>query len=362
MSRIASRAGLGACCVTLSTLLCPSHLSAEEQADLLAVVRAAHRAARESIHTLSATVTIERTFPKNEVLIAGQYWRSLGLVRVREVAPTGTNDYLLKDSEIRQVSCGVRPGGGANLYTASRKPPTEMLCMCDVWPQMLIEFGGPAGGQYDFDRFLEFAKEGPKLKYETLDGRQCIRLTMSLALSTGGESAITLWHDVAYNYLVRKLVAKYRKTGGWGEVEILDFLESPPGVFLPTKCRRRTYGHGKQVTGSITTLSDVRINEPIPPSIFQLPSIPRGTILWDWVQGRKYPVDQNWRLIGRAEPLGKFLNIDASAAEDSGERSPSTEEPRSVNRWLVLASLIILATAGVLGLYRRFWRARPLSP
>jgi hypothetical protein len=326
MSYLLPRACLGAFCVTLSALVFLSSLSAREQTDLLSLVRAGHRAARESIHTLSATITIELTFPKEEVFMTGKYWRSPNLVRVQEVH-SGINDYLLAGSEIRQVGRGRRPEGSGYSYNALRKPATDFFCACNAWSQMLIEFRGPRGGQHEFDRFLEFAKDPPKLKKETLDGRECIRLTMSYDMEMGEEAQITLWHDIGYNYLVRKLAAKYTKTGGSGEMELSDFLESPPGVFLPTKCRKQTSLHGKQVSGSVTTLSDVRINEPIPPGVFQLPSIPRGTIMSDWVQGTKYPVDENWRSIGRAEPIAKVPLIDPAALDESGDRSRVPRSP-----------------------------------
>jgi hypothetical protein len=55
------------------------------QLDLLALVREGHRAARQSIHNFSATVTDKITFSDQVAMsITAKYWRSFDVVRIRE--------------------------------------------------------------------------------------------------------------------------------------------------------------------------------------------------------------------------------------------------------------------------------------
>jgi hypothetical protein len=338
------------------------YLRAEGNTDLLSIVRAGHRAAREAIYSFSATVTIERTHPQQATIETGKYWRSFDVVRIQEGLDSGGDDYLLKDSEIRQVGRALNPKDRKYRYVATRKPPTDFFCLSDVWSRMMIDFAGPDGGRYSYDRFLEFAKGPPQLRRETMDGRECIRLAMTFENAAGSKQDITLWHDVGYNYLARKMIVKFRSTGGRAFVENVEFLEAAPGVFLPTKCQRQVFrSDGKQVNGDLTTLSDVRVNQPISQEVFRLPAIPAGTVCKDWVQGTKYPVDGSWRPIGPSEPLLRYAA--PTQGDDGGEyRSQSTEEPKPLSRWIIPASLVVLTAAGVLWLYRRWRSAKRLVP
>lgn len=339
-------------------LIGASYLRADGNADLLSTVRAAHRAARQAIHSLSATVTIERTYPQQATIRTANYWRSFDLVRIREGIDSGGEDYLLKDSEIRQVGRVFNPRDRKYYYGVARRPPTEFLCMTDVWSRLMIDFAGPDGGRYSYDQFLEFAKGPPQLRRETLDGRECIRVAMTFENAAGSKHDIMLWHDVGYNYLVRKMTVKFQSTGAYGSTEIVEFLEAAPGVFLPMKCQRLGFrSDGKQFNGDLTTLSDVRVNQPISQDVFQLPAFPAGTVCQDSVQGTKYPVDGSWRPIGPSEPLVKYSA--PPKADDDGEyRSQSTEEPKPFSRWIIPASSAVLAAAGALWLYRRWRSAR----
>jgi hypothetical protein len=355
MSRFRHLVGVLSCCAFLGALVPSLPLHAADQADLLGVVRAGHRSARESIRTLSATVTIEVTFPKPAPFATAKYWRSLDVVRIQKGDPeTACNEYLLKDSEIRQVGRSREKPGGPYQYTAARRSPSAFFCECDAWTEMLIDFGGPAGGQYEHDRWLEFAKRAPRVRREKLDGRDCIRVTISYDTTAGIEITVTHWHDVGYNYLVRKVAMESGSSGEYCEAEILEFLEGSPGIFFPTKCRKKVSRGGQQVNGSLTTLSDVRINEPIAADVFRLPAIPAGTRLVDRVEDKVYPVDENWRAIGEAKPYRQGYVAVSKDEIRAGYQAQSTEEPRSFTRWLIPGSLVILALAGACWFYRRY--------
>jgi hypothetical protein len=93
-----------------------------DQEDLLTLVRAGHRAARQSIHSFAATITEEVAFPdKPKLVLSGKYWRSFDVVRLQEKVGRGWEDYLLKDSELRQVGRGTDLKTGQEQYGAARK-------------------------------------------------------------------------------------------------------------------------------------------------------------------------------------------------------------------------------------------------
>lgn len=325
------------------------------QQDLLSLVREGHRAARQSIHTFSATVTHKITFSNQMVMtISAKYWRSFDTVHIQEKQGGGTDDVLLKDGEIRQVGRPVNPRGESAGYLAARRSAVETLAQCDVWSLMRIDFAGPNGGHYDFDRFLEFAQGPPQVKRVKEGGRDCVRLTLSAVSTTGLVQHATLWHDVGHNYLVWKMAVTYENHSDRGETEILEFVEQVPGVFVPTKCRKAAYRDGQLNGHEEITLSDVEVNRPLPPGALQLPAIPAGTMLDDHISGTSYPINENWEAIGPASPLLQLTVPGKSEAERSDYHSQSTSEAKPVSSLILPASLLILVSACAYLIYRHY--------
>jgi hypothetical protein len=338
---------LGRLISTTCVLLLPSRsLLAEEQLDLL---RAAHRSARESIRTISASVRSEASSP-NIPVIQAVYWRSLNTARIQMSLSSGDIvDVLVKDSEIRQVGSS-KDQAGRQHYMARRAARSGNTGPCDAWGEMLIDFYTPDGKQVDFDRFLGLAKRPPQVRGS--------RISMSIDRpARGDEVHYTLWLDPSRNYLVRKIEMVFGDSGSHFEAENVEFIESQPGIFIPTRCVRKTWGkHG--YSESVTSLSDVRVNEPIPDRIFRLPAIPSGTSLDDEVRGTKYRINSQWQRISKVEPRVTLV-VAAPAVEVQEEyHTPSTSEPRSPSRWILLASLLLLAGLGMAWFVRRQRRRR----
>jgi len=325
-----------------------SSVRADDDLDRL---RSAHRSAREAIRTFSAEVTHERALPTREVVSRATYWRSLDKVRIRYLMPTGETHFLGKDSEVRQVQIANGIAGAKN-YNASKWPQSNVLGLCDVWGQFLLDLYTPDGQQPDLDGFIARAKEAPRLKRARLDGAECVRLKMSI-LTAGRETEYALWFDIGKNYLVRKVEID-NKDGGHSEAENVEFIESPPGVFMPVRCVRR-FRNGDTKGEDVTSLSNAHINEPIDDKVFQLPAIPNGTMLRDRIRGTSYRIDSQWRQIGPGEsmPEPRHLAPPAPAIADDSNSKPTRSEPHSWTWWLVLGSLATLCVAGVFWYWRR---------
>jgi hypothetical protein len=217
---------------------------------------------------------------------------------------------------------------------------------------MVIDFAGPNGGRYDFDRFLEFAQRPPQTSRVKEDGHDCVRLTLSAVSTTGLVENATLWHDVDRNYLVWKMRVTDEKPSDRSEIEILEFTEAAPGIFVPTKCRRDAYRHGELRSREEITLSDVEVNKTIPASVLQLPAIPAGTMLDDKIRGARYPINEKWEAIGPSSPILQYSVPDESEGVRSDYQSQSTSEAKPLSRLLVLASLLVLAIACACLIYR----------
>jgi hypothetical protein len=350
--------------VCLPFLALGQEAGGEDRPDLLSIVRAQHRAARESIRTFSADVTSEMTFPKKEVSRRGKYWRWFNTVRVQEYH-SGTEtieDALLKNGEIRRVGRHRIAKDQYDRYGAGRDSSAAPLGICDVWRSMLMEFFGPSGARYDYDRFLDLANSPPRVEREMMDGHECIRVSMQCDTDTGDEWSLTFWHDVSCNYLIRKEAVifgnKYKDLPC--EYEVLEFWEAAPGVVVPLRARLRGYDHGKLQVEEMTILSNVRVNEPLAKNVFLLPPVPAGTVVHDRIEGTNYPIDANWNRIGPTT-LGLFApppNRSASPATLSDARA---EELKPLARWLLPAALVVLAAAGACWVYRR-WQSQERQP
>jgi hypothetical protein len=141
------------------------------------------------------------------------------------------------------------------------------------------------------------------------------------------------------------------------EAENLDFVEPQPGVFMPIRCVRRGR-EGDHYNESVTSITDVQINRPIPDRVFQLPRVPSGTPLDDEVRGTKYTIDSEWQRIGKEEPIVTLRVAQPAEEEQSEYSSQSVSEPGSFTRWIIPLSIVILAGAGVAWYIRRRRRRR----
>lgn len=329
--------------VALGILGLPSSVYAENEKELLALVRAGQQSAMESIHTLSCVVTLEESTPSLQRTATGRYWRAKDVARSQQETPTGTVDWFLlyKTAEIREV---VRNRAGTDQPPCwtGRRTLDDGLLPLDVWPRIFMEF----------DRFLEVAKGAPRVKRVKIDGRDCIRVTMDILTQTEK----TYWFDVGRNYLVSKSaeVSKDHRT----ESENLDYVEPQPGVFFPTKRVAKTYRGSEQRSHVCVTLSDVRINEPLADDVFRIPMIPSGTTCSDWIRKQRYPIDENWQQIpgSKTEPLAMtpLPTPSSSSGEGTQYTAQSTGEPKSWTRWIAWGSLAILLLASTAWVYRRY--------
>jgi hypothetical protein len=120
--------------VCLLLLVLGREVRSEDRSDLLSIVRAQHRAARESIRTLSAEVTVEWVLPNKLTFVRGNYWRSCNTVRVHEsYSPASISDKLLKDWEIRTVGRHCPSQDQQDQYRAGRCSAADIGCFFDPW-------------------------------------------------------------------------------------------------------------------------------------------------------------------------------------------------------------------------------------
>ena len=337
------------------SLVVPAAAAADD--DLIGRVRDGHRAARDSVRTLSATVTTtsEKDYPHKGIMAQAKYWRSGNTAHIQQGREgSHTEDFLLREGEIRQVGRSWEAGKPSPTAVAYRSAGDTFLGPCDAWREMLIEISGPEGGQLTLDRTLD-AAEGPvRADRDPLDGRDCIRLRYSRTYPTGAKENITQWHDVGRNYLICKMEVVYPNDASSmrSMLQVLDFIEPSPGVIFPVRVQREHFRKGEVFSVTVTTLSDVVINQPVLAASLALPPISRGTILHDRIEGNEGAVDSNWKPIGLMKPLTPRPVPPANRAPPA-DTAQSTSEPVSSSRWILGASVAIILLAGCVVFVRR---------
>ena len=116
----------GQCFLGMSVIAGVATLALCQQGeDLLALVKAGHRANRDSIRTFSATILVDFETPdkKRAETMKCSYWRTTAAVRSRETYPDGRiEDSVQTRSEHKQVGKRPQPDGTTFQDGAFRGP------------------------------------------------------------------------------------------------------------------------------------------------------------------------------------------------------------------------------------------------
>lgn len=335
--------------------------------ELLDFVTQAHRASRELIHTTSCRVEFQvaiKNSRSNSTIrqsCSGKYWSSVDAIRL-EVSDQNSNnplgdlredlDYCWKDS-VRKLVHRKSDSAGKQLVGAGRDGyENRYLHRCDAWARGLLVLNVPGTiNCLPFERLVEKATRLKRAEWKTVEGNKLamIELVIPQANSPADSWDVQFYFDPNVNYLVRKEV--YSLGSYVREQEVVQFKESAPGLFFP----EQVSGRSKDSTSS-TLLSEIRVNQPLPAGVFNF-RYPHGVYLSDGIKGVSYRVDIEGNPISAATPHARGPLPPRSDAESSTLRTETEEEPRSLTRWILPFALVILASAGVVAVIRR-WRAR----
>lgn len=349
-----ARLFIGCLLVPLWVELAPAH-----EPELLTEARLGHRAARESIRTLTAGFTYQRTLPSPAIDVAnGTYWRSQDTVRI-QLGREGERceDLLAKGGEIRQVG-RVWTSGKPPQHSLLLRPRTELISPNDVWTLVLVGMTGP-NGPVDMDGLLDAAKRTPRAIREKDADRAYIRVDLEFDFRNGKEEEVALWFDISRNYLVRKMVLSSRGQHPRSVVEVQEFAEPAPGIYFPVSRTSVNFKGNEVVASNTFTLSNIRINTDIPDQVLRLPPIPSGCELCDLVTETRYPVDADWRRTGPATRAPRLGFVPPALPEEAqGFTRSSLDEPTPLGRRVLTGSAGLLGFVLLFVIGRSVWRRR----
>lgn len=331
----------------------PTHTNAQSDPtmDLLDFVTKAHLATLQSIHTLSCRVEydLKLTHPvkgQSRQDFTGKFWYSREAVRARVNDRGQESDYVWKNSiknTLQKSRSEKKWIGASRSKSESQYTPRDALTLAifAINIPMTIK-------NLPFEQYVEEAKQVLQVKKEMIHGKEMVMVSL-LFEKVGNQvrrSTVDVYFDSSVNYLIRKVVFPNRV------VEVVQFKEFKQGIFFPERVENRGL---KGETVAPTQFSDIKINQPLPNDIFQLP-YPFGLTVRDSLQGINYRVDS----------LGRPISAEISFITGKGGNSPkpgnpyqgmpTTQEPLFSIAYLVLPISVVLLLVGLIGMGIRSWR------
>ena len=249
--------------------------------------------------------------------------------------------------------------GGQVTFAAYRMPGEyRHNPRTDAWARgLLVVYLPTTGKELPFEQLLDQATRLTKATWQSVDGRKLVRIDLRFDDPTGkgNDWDLEVYFDPGVNYLVRKAVYKTNQNKAFErEEEVSQFVEPTRGLFFP----ERIVGRNNMNAQNTTVLSEIRINEPLPPDIFRL-RFPHNVLMTDSVRNTRYRIDSAGRRISAETPMSVGLLPPPPVGDDpETPRGETTEEPKSRTRWILPISLIILFIGLAAAYVRHRWRRR----
>jgi len=332
----------------------------EGERTLLAKVRAAHAAAVNSIHSLACDITLSNE-PRRPSDCTAAYWQEGKKIRCRIQDAQLDRDILLEGARMTSVSTQIQrgarrePGGHIVEIPGYEVNPNPWFCA------LMAFFSGKSPLSVSFDQLLAEPHELHSVKAVREDGRDMIHVHLSFAYTADGLTSgklvreqrrlhLEFWFDPAVNYLVRKHVARDERESS--EQTVARFAEGRPGVFFPTLVKGILHQGGKLFTKRTVTITNLKINEPLPDDVFRFRFPPGITIRDDIKQEMRMSDDNGQPSLPAVDKNGVAQKYQASPPQLSlpqvkyTEATQEEEEGQPWRTWLLWFSAFLLLAAG----------------
>lgn len=316
----------------------------------------AHQASMAAVHSLSCTVNRTDSYPK-ENTVQLKYWRRGDLMRAHETRSDNSAiaDGLVKDSVAIRVSRNISIAGQPEEIGATREASRSPFFTCDPPFELLQTFVRFPRFDAPLATFLSQKHNSLKLSARKEGGRDLIQIDLSMPNPVNAASHwdFEIWMDPGMNHQVRKLITRIDgDDGGRTEREIIKFSEVTPGLFFPVESQLNQYQNGKVIAVIKTKVSDLKVNETIDDSVFEL-AIPVGASVTDKIAGSTYIVAADHsRIKVAAAPSDREMLSGTLVTASSPPPTPWKEahpEPGANLLWYALAIVFAVLALVVFG-------------
>jgi hypothetical protein len=323
---------------------------------LLEEVRTGNKAAIESIGIVSCRVSlaspVSQLGPKGATI--ADYWQSADSWRYRIEEGGNLTDSVRHDFAVRRLS----RNDARTLFVIERANADESPGRCDPYGCGLLKLCGPKGWPLTLDELLSRQHKVRQISRQAYQGHECVVLKLMVYLAEETPGEFEIWFDPKVNYLACKLIGEStiqtsKPFKSRRESQVLRFVEVTPGIYFPAETETKFYNDGTLAQHDVVTISDIRVNQPLAPNIFEMPIPPNATVI-DRIRDREYKVDSQGKPTGseRSLPKGSPLPV-SSELPSTIAQVETTAEARPFIRWILYGLLLVLASASIVWYIRR---------
>ncbi|QVL31281.1 hypothetical protein KIH39_20900 [Telmatocola sphagniphila] len=351
--------------VTLVCAIVNIHANGQDKKeDLVQLACAGNQSALAAIETYYSKCHLTTESPLGTGKNNTEYWRKPGQIRVREPRAVTTLDVKIEKGKLYSVVTAPNQKADRNMAYTHIYDPNFHMIDADPWEYSL--FALPIGLMSDdpppIFTLTEAVSRSTVKKAEWV-GKTPTR-QIHLILDINGEPrSYEVWVDPAHNWLISRCVMKYRTSNkrrpDSKEVEhkhdwkVSDWMEIKPSLFVPTRSTSVSDSGDDFVITKTVEISSIRINEPFSPP--PMPHALAGTLLFDKIENRIYPLGPNGVPQGRGQRVGEPFYPTMPTPDKLNPNPNRVDRSASYRKWL-LPILVVVALAGGLFFGSRYLR------
>lgn len=341
------------CWPALVAICMPSWLASASGAgseDLQELALSAHRAAVESIRSLSCTVSV---YNGTNVEIAppqsvGRYVRDGNAIRVSTTIRNRFLEIVVKDGVNSTLNWSKSAKAGDKDAVVKRVYSHEPLGQHDAWVLALISLPAGKGQVRPLSDLVREPANASTFTRVQEDGHTYVLAEVSV--NEGPK--LKAYLDPLRNYMICRLKNESKSgNGARADYDVKSFAESAPGVFFPTKMVVRYTMTEEWATTFL--LGDLVVNRPVRPNAFDL-RFPDNVDVFDQLEGRIYRADSSGKYVGES----KLKLVKTTPLVNKMGLESTKEESLSGLPWLRAACLVMVIVGSGALLARRYLRAK----
>ena len=351
------------CAFTLVLVMSFCRVWGSDPTERVAKVSDSNRISIDSIQTVScrySTLTTQ-SHGKTEQTLPAAYWKSNSVVRefVRNGDQWG--DELCVDGVVSSKSTYLNEKGKIAIAGSISSSSSFALGIDRFAENCLFVFVRGNAKPPVMVGFGDLLKSLPHKIINTTSVTEQGRELVKVEVEFEPNSLNTYWFDIGYNYLVKRVkldyISPFTKNRENYVREVQKFYNAGNGVYFPELI---TVTHadpeGKVFSTTTVTITDIRVNKPIPPSDLTL-TFPPGTEVHNHITNKISKVAADGKIIDTGEsirqpspPVSPSANI---ATPQVMTHEKTVEREPLINRILPYLSLVLLLGACAVFFYRR---------
>ncbi|QVL31282.1 hypothetical protein KIH39_20905 [Telmatocola sphagniphila] len=345
-------------------LLCSNTHAQDKKEDLVQLACAGNQSALAAIETYYSKCNLTCESPAGIGKKNTEYWRNSALIRIREPHAITTLDVKIEKGKLYSVQIAPNQKADRNMAYTHIYDPNFRILDANPWDYSLfvLPFGLMSDEAPPVFTLTEAVSRSTVRKAEWVGKHPARQIHLILDIN-GEPRSYEVWVDPSRNWLINRCVMTYRsknkrkpdaKEVEWKfDWKVTDWTEIKPTLFVPTRSTSVSDTGDDFIITKTAEITNIRINEPISPPA--MPHAPAGTLLFDKIENRIYPLGPNGVPQGRGQRVGEPFYPTMPTPDKLNPNPNRVDRSASYRKWL-LPILVVVALAGGLFFGSRYLR------